>query len=367
MYRSRHCEDPTKLRVRVAVGAWEARRSHPAVGLCDNRSMKHQPMARYDYFCRPDGGSLIRAMAVNKMWRHTGAEHLVQFWELVLDSLATPARNMEEVRNIVSIYSGHPQQYLDSSPGSSADLADSSSNTGPVRFHPPVLQFGEGPLTGIAFISSQLGFLDTGTDQPFPDHLQHVYGLYHDLAFAQHLSRLLNANQPADLTQSHDQLGNRVPQFVPFVVQYTNAHQPFNAQDLASLMGADAVIKQEMVTRFYQSDRTDAAFLKWLSRDPTQADTCSNFVHAAQYLSDYTHTAFEVRLTVENDARRSLVQPAMIMWVGVSSHGNAVGMMTEEFHSMPEWGSGSNDFSVGSEPTGLTTQGSANSENLSNC
>ena len=329
--------------------------------------MKHQPLARYDYFCRPDGGSLIRAMAVNKMWRHTGAEHLVQFWELVLDSLATPARNMEEVRNIVSIYSGHPQQYLDSSPGSSADLADSSSNTGPVRFHPPVLQFGDGPLTGIAFISSQLGFLDTGADQPFPNHLQNVYGLYHDLAFAQHLSRLLNANQPADLTQSHDQHGNRVPQFVPFVVQYTNAHQPFNAQDLASLMGADAVIKQEMVTRFYQSDRTDSAFLKWLSRDPTQADTWSNFVHAAQHLSDYTHTAFEVRLTVENDARRSLVQPAMIMWVGVSSHGNAVGMMTEEFHSMPEWVSGSNDFSVGSEPTGLTTQGSANSENLSSC
>ena len=282
----------------------------------------------------------------------------------MLDSLASPARDVEEVRNIVSMYSGHPHQYMDSSPGSSADLTDSSSNTKQVWFHPPVLQFGEGPLQGIAFISSQLEFLDTGADQPFPAHLHNVYGLYHDLAFAQHLSTLLNANQPTDFIRSHDQHGNRVPQFVPFIVQYTDAHQPFDAQRIASLLGADAVIQQEMVTRTYRPNRTDAAFLKWLSQDPTKAETWSNFVHAAQYLDDYTHEAFEVRLTVENDARRSLVQPAMIMWVGVSSHGNALGMMTEEFHCAPGWSSGSNDFSVGSGPAGITTEGSANSERL---
>ena len=302
-------------------------------------------------------------MAVNKTWRHTGAEH---FWELVLDSMASPARDVEEVRNIVSVYSGHPHQYLDSSPDSSADFSDSSSNTGKVWFHPPVLQFGQGPLQGIAFISSQLGFLDTGADQPFPASLQNVYGLYHDLAHAQHLSKLLNANQPTDLIRDYDQHGNRVPQFVPFVVQYTDSQQPFDAQRLTSLMGADAVVQQEMVTRTYQPNRIDAAFLKWLSKDPRQADTWNKFVHAAQHLDDYTQGAFEVRLTVENDARRSLVQPAMIMWVGVSSYGNALGIMTEEFHDIPGWSSGSNldEVSVGSGPTGVTTAGSANSERL---
>lgn len=324
--------------------------------------MMNEPLKWQVCACRPDGGSLIRAMAVNKMWRHTGAEHLAHFWELMLDSLATPARDVKEVRNIVSVYSGHPHQYLDSSPGSSADLTDSSSNAGRVWFHPPVLQFGEGPLQGIAFISSQLEFLDTSADQSFPAHLQNVYGLYHDLAFAQHLSKLLHANQPADFIRSHDQHGNRVPQFVPFIVQYTDTHQPFDAQRLASLLSADAVIQQEMVTRSYQPNRTDAAFLNWLSQDPTQADTWSKFVHAAQHLDGYTQEAFEIRLTVENNARRSLVQPAMIMWVGVSSHGNALGMMTEEFHCAPGWSSGSNDFSVGSGPTGVTTEGSANSE-----
>ena len=303
-------------------------------------------------------------MAVSKLWRHTAAEQLTHFWELTLDSLATPARDVEEVRNIVSVYSGHPHQYLDSSPGSSADLTDSSSNTSQVWFHPPVLQFGEGPLQGIAFISSQLEFLDTGADQPFPALLQNVFGLYHDLAFAQHLSKLLVANQPADLINSHDQHGNRVPQFVPFIVQYTDTNQPFDAQRLASLLGADAVIQQEIVTRTYQPDRTDAAFLKWLSQDPAQANTWRKFINAAQHLDDYTQEAFEVRLTVENDARRSLVQPAMIMWVGVSSHGNALGMMTEEFHCAPGWSSGSNDVSVGSGPGGVLTEGSANSERL---
>ena len=211
----------------------------------------NEPFERQACACRPDGGSLIRAMAVNKTWRHTGAEHLTHLWELMLDSLATPTRDVEEIRNIVSIYSGHPHQYLDSSPDSSADLTGSSSNTKQAWFHPPVLQFGEGPLQGIAFISSQLDFLDTGADQPFPAHLQNVYGLYHDLAFAQHLSKLLNANQPADLIRSHDQYGNRVPLFVPFIVQFTDAHQPFGAHRLASLLNAGAVIQQEMVTRTY--------------------------------------------------------------------------------------------------------------------
>ena len=230
--------------------------------------------------------------------------------------------------------------------------------------NPPMLQFGGGPLQGIAFISSQLGFLDTGADQPFPVNLKNVYGLYHDLAFGQHLSQLLNANQPSHLIRDHDQHGNRVPQFVPFVVRYTDAHQPFNAQRLARLMGADAVIQQELVTRIFQPDRTDAAFLHWLSNDPIQVHTWNKFVHAAQHLDDYIQGAFEVRMTVENDARRSLVQPAMIMWVGVSSNGNALGMMTEEFHTVPGWSSGSNsnEFSVGSGPTGVTTQGSASSD-----
>ena len=282
----------------------------------------------------------------------------------MLDSLATPAREVEEVHNIVSVYSGHQHQYLDSSPGSSADLSDSSSNTGQVWFHPPVLQFGEGPLQGIAFISSQLELLDTGADQPFQANLQNVHGLYHDLAFAQHLSKLLRANQPADPIRSRGQHGKRVPQFVPFIVQYIDTHQPFDSLRLARLLGADAVIQQEMVTRTYQPDRTDAAFLNWFSQDPTQAIAWSKFVHAAQHLDDYTQEAFEVRLTVQSDARRSLVQPAMIMWVGISSHGNALGMMTEEFHSAPGWSSGSNDFSVGSGPTGVTTEFSANSERL---
>ena len=326
--------------------------------------MTNEPMKRQGCACRPDGDSLIRAMAVNKMWRHTAAEHLTHFWELMLESLATPARGVEEVCNIVSVYSGHPHQYLDSSPGSSADLTDSSSNTSQVWFHPPVLQFGEGPLQGIAFISSQLEFLDTGADQPFPAHLQNAYGLYHDLAFAQHLSKLLTEDQPADMINSHDQHGNRLPQFVPFIVNYTDTHQPFDARRLASLLGADAVIQQEMVTRTYQPNRTDAAFLKWLSQDPAQADTCSKFVKAAQHLNDYTQQAFEVRLTVENDARRSLVQPAMIVWVGVSCHGNALGMMTEEFHCAPGWSSGSNDVSVGSGSGEVKTEGSANSEKL---
>lgn len=319
---------------------------------------------------QPDGGSLIRALAVNKMWRDTGAEHLTGFWELVLDSLASPARDAEEVRNIVSVYSGHSHQYIDdfpdSSPDSSADLSDSSSNAGKTRFHPPLLQFGDGPLQGIAFISSQLGFLDTSTDQPFPVNLQNTHGLYHDLACSQHLSQLLNANQPADLNSSHDQHGNTVPQFVPFVVQYTDAHQPFNAQRLFSIMGADPVIQQRLVTRTYQPDRRDAAFLHWLSTDPMQAHTWNNFIHAARNLDDHTQGAFEIRLTVENDARRSLVQPAMIMWVGVSFNGNAVGIMTEELHCAPGWrsgpGSNQNELSVGSGPTGVTTQGSATSE-----
>ncbi|KAL3146566.1 hypothetical protein ABBQ32_000807 [Trebouxia sp. C0010 RCD-2024] len=307
-------------------------------------------------------------MAVNKMWRHAGDEHLTSFWELLLDSLASPAREVAEICNIVSVYSGHPHQYIDTSTDSSAELNDSNSNTGKIWFQPPVLQFGKGPLQGIAFISSQLGFLDTGADQPFPVNLHNAYRLYHDLAFSQHLSQLLNANQPADLITDHDQHGNRMPQFVPFLVQYTDAHQPFDAQRLARLMGADAVIQQELVTRNYQADRTDAAFLHWLSTDPTQAHTWNMFKHAAQHLNDYTQGAFEVRLTVENDARRSLVQPAMIMWVGVSSNGNALGMMTEELHCVLGWRSGSNsdEFSLGSGPTGVTTQGSANSDRQDN-
>lgn len=322
--------------------------------------------------CRDAGASLISAAAVNSTWNHIADEHNKPFWDSTIEALSSSTRQAGTGDNIVAVYSGKSSLQLhsdsDSPTDSTADSLDSSNSehADTKWFDPAMLQFDTGPLADIAHIPSQLDFLSTNANLLASANEQDSYGLYHDLAFVQHLWQQLKQHPTANVPAAHDQRSSRTPTFVPFIVQYSNTHQPFDAKLLMSIMGAHPMIRQEVVARSYDPNRRDAAFLKWLSQDPTMSAIWTCFLRTMQHLEDYTQGAFEVRLTVEDDARRAEVQPAMIMWVGVSSHGNALGIMAKEFSQIPRWGSGSSSGgqSSGSQPTGVTTQGSADSDTL---